>query len=77
MEGRGGAPGTVPLQNPQVTSRKACLRNAEKTLFPKTRIYLSIGPQEMPREYFRRTFQNHAMLSLSPRASGAEKGKPA
>ena len=28
-EGRGGAPGTVPLQNPQVTSRKACLRNAE------------------------------------------------
>ena len=28
-EGRGGAPGTVPLQNPEVTSRKACLRNAE------------------------------------------------
>ena len=30
--GRGegaGAPGTVPLQNPEVTSRKACLRNAE------------------------------------------------
>ena len=27
-EGRGGAPGTVPLQNPEVTSRKACLRNA-------------------------------------------------
>ena len=31
-EGRGGAPGTVPLQNPQVTSRKACLRNAESSL---------------------------------------------
>ena len=31
-EGRGGAPGTVPLQNPEVTSRKACLRNAEETL---------------------------------------------
>ena len=29
-EGRGGAPGTVPLQNPHVTSRKACLRNAER-----------------------------------------------
>ena len=28
-EGRGGTPGTVPLQNPEVTSRKACLRNAE------------------------------------------------
>ena len=28
-EGRGGAPGTVPFPNPQVTSRKACLRNAE------------------------------------------------
>ena len=28
-EGRGGAPGTVPLQNPKVTSRKACLRNAD------------------------------------------------
>ena len=28
-EGRGGAPGTVPLQNREVTSRKACLRNAE------------------------------------------------
>ena len=28
-EGRGGAPGTVPLQNPEVTSRKACLRNAD------------------------------------------------
>ena len=28
-EGRGGAPGTVPLQNPEITSRKACLRNAE------------------------------------------------
>ena len=27
-EGRGGAPGTVPLQNSEVTSRKACLRNA-------------------------------------------------
>ena len=27
--GEGGAPGTVPLQNPKVTSRKACLRNAE------------------------------------------------
>ena len=33
-EGRGGAPGTVPLQNPEVTSRKACLRNAD--LLPKT-----------------------------------------
>ena len=31
-EGRGGAPGTVPLQNLEVTSRKACLRNAEMTL---------------------------------------------
>ena len=29
-EGRGGAPGTVPLQNPEITSRKACLRKAEK-----------------------------------------------
>ena len=28
-EGQGGAPGTVPLQNPEVTSRKACLRNAD------------------------------------------------
>ena len=28
-EGRGGAPGTVPLQNAKVTSQKACLRNAE------------------------------------------------
>ena len=28
-EGRRGAPGTVPLQNAQVTSRKACLRNAD------------------------------------------------
>ena len=28
-EGRGGAPGAVPLQNPKVTSRKACLRNAD------------------------------------------------
>ena len=28
-KGRGGDPGTVPLQNPEVTSRKACLRNAE------------------------------------------------
>ena len=26
-EGRGGAPDTVPLPKPQVTSRKACLRN--------------------------------------------------
>ena len=25
-QGRGGAPGTVPLQNPKVTSRKACMR---------------------------------------------------
>ena len=36
-EGQGGAPGTVPLQNPEVTSRKACLRNAEnlaKSDFP-------------------------------------------
>ena len=33
-EGRGGAPGTVPLQNPEVTSRKACLRNAEKYRTP-------------------------------------------
>ena len=31
-EGRGGTPGTVPVQNPEVTSRKACLRNAEITL---------------------------------------------
>ena len=31
-EGRGDAPGTVPLQNPEVTSRKACLRNAEKSI---------------------------------------------
>ena len=29
LEGRGGAPGTVPLQNPEVTSPKACLRNAD------------------------------------------------
>ena len=29
-EGRGGLPGTVPLQNPKVTPQKACLRNAEK-----------------------------------------------
>ena len=28
-EARGGGRGTVPLQNPKVTSRKACLRNAE------------------------------------------------
>ena len=28
-EGRRGAPGTVHLQNPEVTSRKACLRNAD------------------------------------------------
>ena len=29
-EGKGGgAPGTVPLQNQEVTSRKACLKNAE------------------------------------------------
>ena len=27
--GEGAPPGTVPLQNPEVTSRKACLRNAE------------------------------------------------
>ena len=33
-EGRGGAPGTVPLQNPEVTSRKACLRNADWTESP-------------------------------------------
>ena len=42
--GRGGAPGTVPLQKPQVTSRKACLRHADRnragtgtvgTVFPK------------------------------------------
>ena len=31
-EGRGGASGTVPLQNPEVTSRKACLRNAERLM---------------------------------------------
>ena len=31
-EGRGGAPATVPLQNQEVTSRKACLRNAEITV---------------------------------------------
>ena len=30
-EERWGAPGTVPLQNQEVTSRKASLRNAEKT----------------------------------------------
>ena len=29
-EGRGGAPGTAPLQNPEVTSRKACLRTLIK-----------------------------------------------
>ena len=34
-EGRGGAPGTVPLQNPEVTSRKACLRNAARDFFLK------------------------------------------
>ena len=28
-EGRRGAPGTVPLQNPEVTARKARLRNAD------------------------------------------------
>ena len=28
-ERRGGALGTVPLQFPEVTSRKACLRNDE------------------------------------------------
>ena len=28
-EGRGGAPGTVPLQNPEVISRKACLRSVD------------------------------------------------
>ena len=27
-KGRGGDPGTVPLQNPKVNSRKACLRDA-------------------------------------------------
>ena len=26
----GGAPGTVPLHNPQITSRKACLRKADQ-----------------------------------------------
>ena len=31
-EGRGGTPGTVPLKNPEVTSRKACLRNADSSL---------------------------------------------
>ena len=35
-EGRGGAPGTVPLQNPEVTSRKACLRNAELLVLQKS-----------------------------------------
>ena len=38
-EGRGGAPGTVPLQNPEVTSRKACLRNADPL-----RIFTIISP---------------------------------
>ena len=33
-KGRGGAPGTVPLQNPEVTSRKACLRNAGSAIGP-------------------------------------------
>ena len=28
--GRGGTPDTVPLPNPKITSRKACLRNAEQ-----------------------------------------------
>ena len=28
-EGRGGTPGMVPLQNPEVTSQKACLRDAD------------------------------------------------
>ena len=32
-EGRGDAPGTIPLQNPHVTSRKACLRNAGTSTF--------------------------------------------
>ena len=36
-EGRGGAPGTVPLQNPEVTSRKACLRNAERIEYASLR----------------------------------------
>ena len=36
-EGRGGAPGTVPLQNPKVTSRKACFRNAEILLHSDTK----------------------------------------
>ena len=31
-EGRGGAPGMVPLQNPKVTSQKAYLRNAETVI---------------------------------------------
>ena len=30
LEGRGGATGTVPLQNPKVTSQQACLRDAEE-----------------------------------------------
>ena len=34
-EGGGGTPGMVPLQNPQATSPKACLRNADLVcLFP-------------------------------------------
>ena len=43
-EGRGGAPGTVPLQNPEVTSRKTCLRNAERgpLSFPKDPAVLKI-----------------------------------
>ena len=34
-EGRGRVPGTAPLQNPPVTSRKACLRNPDLSRFMK------------------------------------------
>ena len=38
--GEGGAPGTVPLQNPGVTSRKACLRNAQRAVIPSERVQI-------------------------------------
>ena len=44
-KGRGGGPGTVPLQNPQVTSRKACLRNADNVGSEKKHIKIKTCKQ--------------------------------
>ena len=49
--GEGAPPGTVPLQNPQVTSRKACLRNADFGPF-----WVRFGPVSGPLGPFRVRF---------------------